>query len=459
MKYETVNPATGERIRAHETQSGAEVLDIVSACADAQRLWWELPIEERLPYFTRLASVLRENKDRFGGLITLEMGKPISEAVGEVEKCAWLCEVYAENGLDWLEEELVQADGLEHRVVFQPLGVILSVMPWNFPFWQALRFGVPGLMAGNGSVLKHASNVPQCSMAIEEAFALAGFPKNLFRSVLAGHDTVSEMIASDKIAGVSLTGSTNAGEAIAALAGKHLKKVVLELGGSDPFIVLEDADLDFAVEGAVRGRMICAGQSCIAAKRFIVHEAIADEFTQRFAERMAALRVGDPMLPTTQVGPVVHEKALKELLAQIVEARDLGGKILCGGSRLEGPGSFLEPTVISGTRPQMRVVSEETFGPVAPVIVVENDEEAVSVANDTEFGLGGSVWTRDLARGQSLARKLEVGTVFVNSIVKSDPRMPFGGVKKSGLGRELSHYGLKEFVNVKGINIYSHGIA
>jgi succinate-semialdehyde dehydrogenase/glutarate-semialdehyde dehydrogenase len=333
--------------------------------------------------------------------------------------------------------------------------VILSIMPWNYPFWQALRFAVPTLAAGNASLLKHASNVTGCGLAIEEAFAAAGFPAGLFRTLVTDHATVAELIGRDEIRGVSLTGSTGVGARIAAAAGRELKKVVLELGGSDPFIVLEDADLEQAARGAVTGRMLCTGQSCIAAKRFIVVREVAEAFSRRFAELMAGLRVGDPLDPATQVGAIVNEDELAVLQGQLAEAVARGATVVTGGQRLPGAGCFLPPTVVTGVTPDMRLAREEVFGPIAPILVVADEEEALRVANASEFGLGGSIWTRDLERGRRLARRLETGAVFVNHFTKSDPRMPFGGIKKSGLGRELAKYGLLEFVNIKGINVYN----
>ncbi len=457
MNYDTINPATEEKIASWETMSRKEVFGILERSRAVFTRWRELGVAERCSYLPGLARALRSNLDRYAGIITLEMGKPISEARAEVEKCAWLCEVYAENAEAWLAEEAVDAGGAEHLIVFEPLGVLLSIMPWNYPFWQALRFAVPGLVAGNTSILKHASNVPQCAFAIEEAFIEADFPPDVFRNVLADHATVAELMADPRIAGVSLTGSTDAGARIAAQAGMNLKKVVLELGGSDPFIVLEDADLDFAARGAVEGRMVCTGQSCVAAKRFIVHEKLADEFAHRFAALMEELVVGDPADPATQVGPIVNAAGLDELQAQLAQSLAAGGKLLTGGETLDRVGYYLAPTVVADASGEMRIVREEVFGPVAPIIAVASEEEAIRVANDTEFGLGSSVWTRDLERGLRVARRIEAGIVFVNSIVKSDPRMPFGGVKRSGIGRELSKYGLREFVNVKGINVFEHG--
>ncbi|MFO7609649.1 MAG: NAD-dependent succinate-semialdehyde dehydrogenase [Candidatus Krumholzibacteriia bacterium] len=450
----TVNPATGQKLQEYPVMPPAEVFAALEAADRAYRRWREVPAAARAALLVPLAGVLRENADRYARLMSLEMGKPVAEARAEVEKCAWLCEFYAAQAPGWLADEPVAADGLEHRIVYQPLGVILSIMPWNYPFWQALRFGVPTIAAGNASLLKHASNVTGCGLAIEEAFAAAGFPEGLFRTVVADHGTVAALLERDEVRGVSLTGSTEVGARIAELAGRNLKKVVLELGGSDPFLVLEDADLEQAARGAVAGRLLCTGQSCIAAKRFIVVEAVAEAFSARFAELMAEQQVGDPLDPETTVGAIVNEQELATLEAQLAEAVDRGATVLCGGRRLPGPGTFLPPTVVTGVTPDMRLATEEVFGPIAPVLVVAGEDEAVALANASEFGLGGSVWTRDLERGRRIARRIESGAVFVNHFTKSDPRMPFGGVKKSGLGRELSRFGLYEFVNIKGVNVY-----
>ncbi len=457
MEFKTVNPATGETINTWTTMAADEVTRTAQLSQKAYSDWKRLTVTERVPYFRRLAAVLRKNLEEWAIMITTEMGKPITEARAEIEKCAWMAEVYADNSADWLAEEKVVADGRQHLVTFQPLGVILSIMPWNYPFWQALRFAVPGLMAGNTSLLKHASNVTGCAFAIEQAFVEAGFPEHVFRTVVPDYKTVSDLIASDIVQGVSLTGSTQVGRHIGAEAGRHLKKVVLELGGSDPFIVLEDADIEFTAAGAVTGRMLTAGQSCIASKRFIVVEAVAEAFAERFTELMTGLKVGDPRDESTQVGALVNEGAVKELEEQLAQSVSLGARVLCGGAKLPGRGCFFPPTVVNNTRPGMRLVDEEVFGPIAPIVTVANETEAIALANQSDFGLGGSVWTRDPDRGLRVAREIESGTVFVNSITKSDPRMPFGGIKKSGLGRELSHYGLKEFVNVKGLNVYDHG--
>ena len=454
MKFQTINPATEEVIAEYDLMPKEKVLDEAKKSHAAFRQWRDFDVSERAPYFRNLAQILRENKEIYAKLMTLEMGKPIKQALSEVEKCAWTAEVYADNAAKWLEEENVHADGKKHIVAFEPLGLIISIMPWNFPFWQAFRFGIPTLIAGNVSILKHSNQVPQCALAIEEAFNKAGFPENVFKTIITEHESVAELVKSDLIQGVSLTGSTNAGSRIAELAGRNLKKVVLELGGSDPFIVLDDADIEFAAKNAVSGRTLNSGQSCIAAKRFIVMKNVADEFSRIFAEEASKLIVGDPMDMKTDVGPLVNKDGLNQIENQVQDAVSKGAKILTGAERLERKGYFYKPTVLGGIKSDMKVVTEEVFGPVAPIIIVNSEEEAVKIANNTEFGLGASVWTKNEKLSMQIAHKLEAGSIFINSIVKSDARMPFGGVKKSGIGRELSKYGLKEFVNVKGINVY-----
>jgi succinate-semialdehyde dehydrogenase/glutarate-semialdehyde dehydrogenase len=453
-EYQTVNPATGESLATHRTQDLASAREVLAAAHAAQPPWAARTVEERAALSSRLAAVLRKHKADWARLMSLEMGKPSGEAGAELDKCAWLCEVYAENAAAWLADQPVTADGRDHRVVYEPLGVILSIMPWNYPFWQALRFGVPTLLAGNTSVLKHARNVTGCALALGEAFAEAGFPDGAFGVVLADHEVTDALLADPRTAGVSLTGSTGAGRRVAARAGELLKPAVLELGGSDPFLVLADADLDRVIPAAVLGRLQNTGQSCIAAKRFLVEAAVAEEFTARLAAAFAERRLGDPLDPQTELGPLVDAGAVAEVRAQIADARQQGARLVCGGEELDGPGSFLTPAVLADVTPGMRVWREEVFGPVAPVMAVADAEEAVALANASEFGLGGSVWTADPARGEALARRLQCGSAFVNSIVKSDPRMPFGGVKQSGLGRELSWFGLRAFTNAKGLNLY-----
>jgi len=444
MNFKTFNPATGEELSSYSYLSFAEVCKIIKQSQDSYLTWRNSSILDKQELFMELAFVLKKNLKHYSETITKEMGKPIAEAQAEIEKCAKTSEFYAKNSATWMQPESVIADGVLNEVEFRPLGVILSIMPWNFPFWQALRFAIPTLMSGNVSVLKHSDVTSECALEIEKAFLEAGFPKNVFQSVFVDHQTVAKIIELDSVRGITLTGSCRAGSQVGALAGKYLKKVVLELGGSDPFIVLEDADLELATQNAVLGRFMNSGQSCIAAKRIIVQENVAPEFIEKFVK----------LVKKVEVGPLVTQKALDELDSQVLDAVHGGAKVLCGGKKKEGKGFFYLPTVLVNTESSMRVVTEEVFGPVAPVIVVSSESEAVNIANDVEFGLGASVWTRDLKRGRRVVDQLECGVGFVNSIVKSDPRMPFGGIKNSGFGRELSRYGLLEFVNVKGVNVY-----
>ena len=454
VKIRSINPATEEVNKEFETYSGKEITKITQDVRRAFTVWRGLGVSERAGYLKMLSEVLSNRAEEYGRLITIEMGKPIKQSVAEVEKCAWTAEIYAENAASWLKEEKVRADGKQNLITFEPLGTVLSVMPWNFPFWQAMRFAIPALTAGNVSMLKHSNVVPMCALALEEVFREAGYPEGVFRTILTDHETVEALIASDYVQGVSITGSVGAGSTVAEVAGKSLKKTVLELGGSDPFIVLGDADVSLACANAVKGRTINAGQSCIAAKRFIVVRSVADEFTEKLVEMNRVLKVGDPLNPETEIGPLATRQQVEQLEAQVQDAADKGAEILVGGSRVGEKGFFFAPTVLSKVNRKMKVVTEEVFGPVSPIIVVKNEEEAVEVANNTEFGLGASVWGEDEKKAIEIARRLEAGAVFINGVVKSDPRMPFGGVKKSGIGRELSHYGLKEFVNIKTINIY-----
>lgn len=453
-KIKSINPATEEMNKEFELFSKSEVINICKNSQKAFEYWKRLDIRERAGYLKRLVRVLRENKAEYGRLITIEMGKPIKQSVAEVEKCAWTAEVYAENAEKWLEDELIQTGAKKSFVTFEPLGVILSIMPWNFPFWQVFRFAAPTLIAGNVSVLRHSNNVPMCALAIEETFKQAGFPENVFRTIITEHNLITKLIRSDLITGVSFTGSVAAGRRIGQLAGKNIKKFVLELGGSDPFIVLEDADLNFTCKNAVKSRIVNSGQSCIAAKRFVVVEDIAEEFLQKVVEFTKSLKVGDPLNETTDVGPLANKQQISILDSQVQDGVRKGAKVECGGKRINGKGYFYEPTVLSRVKKNMKVLREEVFGPVAPVIVVKNEEEAVKIANDSEFGLGASVWTNNLERGEKIARQINAGIVFINSIVKSDPHMPFGGIKNSGIGRELGSYGIKEFTNIKGVVIY-----
>ena len=453
--FSTLNPATNQALATYEFMSKEQVLKIAQQVHKAQQEWKHLSLKERSPSFLKLAKALRNHQKEYATLITQEMGKPITEARAEVEKCAALAEVLVEKAPLWLQEERVQADGAEHLIIFEPLGVIFMIMPWNFPFWQVFKVALPPLMAGNGILLKHARNVTGCSVAIASAFQNAGFPTNLFRSIRVDHSLTEEIIASPHVQACSLTGSETAGAQLGALAGKYLKKTVLELGGSDPFIVLEDADIHFTAQKAVRARFSNAGQVCISSKRFIVVKKIADAFTQKFVEFTQQLVVGNPLEEKTQIGPLVNTKAVEEMEALVQDAVKKGAKILMGGKRIPGEGAFFAPTILSNVPETSLMVCQETFGPIAPILVVKDEAEAIAMANNHRYGLSASVWTKNLERGKAVARKLEVGGVFINEVVKSHPLLPLGGIKNSGFGRELGHYGIKEFVNVKSINVYS----
>ncbi len=446
-----INPATNELIKDYKEHSDEEVAKILVEVDKEFLSWRETTFAHRAELMHAAAEEQRKNKQKYAEVISLEMGKTISESLAEVDKCVWVCDYYADNAEKFLADEMIESDASRSFVSFHPIGTVLAVMPWNFPFWQVMRFAAPALMAGNAGVLKHASNVPGCALAIEEVFVNAGFPKNIFRTLLIGSRQVEKVIRNPLVKAVTLTGSEPAGMQVAATAGSELKKTVLELGGSDPYIVLEDADLPTCVATSAKSRMINQGQSCIAAKRFIVVESLVEEFTKAQVAIMEALKVGDPMDPTTQVGPMAREDLLEELDEQVQRSIKQGAKLLCGGKKADGPGAFYLPTVLGGIKKGMAVYSEETFGPVSAIIPVKDTEEAIAVANDSDFGLGGSVWSKDSAKGEAVARRIETGAMFVNGMSKSDPRLPFGGVKKSGYGRELSHYGIKEFVNIKSI--------
>jgi len=446
-----VNPATEEVIASFDAFGRDEVEMALAETHDAFLEWRDRPIAERAVPMRALARLLRERSERYARLATLEMGKPIVEAKAEIEKCAFGADHFAQNAARYLADEEIRANARRSIVAFQPLGVVLAVMPWNFPFWQVIRFAAPALMAGNAAVLKHASNVPQCALAIEEAFRDAGFPQGLFRTVLVSGSAIEPIIADERIRAVTLTGSSDTGSRIAELAGRALKKTVLELGGSDPFIVLGDADLKLAATTAVRARNQNNGQSCIAAKRFIVVDSVAEEFERRFAKGVEDLVVGDPMDTKTQVGPLARRDLLDALERQVDESVRAGARVLTGGERLTGKGYFFTPTVLVNVTRDMAAFREETFGPAAAVIRVRDGDEGVRVANDSAYGLGASIWTGDTALGERLARRIESGSVFVNGMVASDPRLPFGGIKRSGYGRELSAFGAREFTNIQTI--------
>ena len=447
----SIDPATGRELATFPEADEPGIEAALAKAWDVRHDWRDAGVGMRASLMRSVAGVLRADKSRFAALLTSEMGKPIVEAEAEVEKCAWTAAWFAENAERLLADEPVESTGAESYVRFQPLGVILAVMPWNFPFWQAFRAGLPALSAGNVMLLKHSSNVPQAALAIEEVFREAGVPEGVFQTLLIGSAAVERIIADHRIAGVTLTGSEGAGSLVAETAGKALKKTVLELGGSDPFIVLADADINTAATVACRARNQNNGQSCIAAKRFIVEEDVADEFEERFSAAVAALKVGNPMDRANQVGPLARGDLVDDLERQVNESVRLGARALVGGKRIAGDGYYFQPTVLTNVRPGMPAYHEETFGPVAAVIRVKDAEDALRVANDTDFGLGSNLWTSDVERGKKLAERIEAGLVFINGMVASDARLPFGGVKRSGYGRELSEYGIKEFTNIQTV--------
>jgi succinate-semialdehyde dehydrogenase/glutarate-semialdehyde dehydrogenase len=447
----SIDPATGRELASFPEADEAAVEAAIAKAWDSRHAWRDAGIGLRASLMRSVAGVLRADKSRYAALLTSEMGKPIVEAEAEIEKCAWTASWFADNAEGLLADETIDSTGAESYVRFQPLGVILAVMPWNFPFWQAFRAGLPALSAGNVMLLKHSSNVPQSALAIEEVFREAGLPEGVFQTLLIGSAAVERIIADRRIAGVTLTGSDTAGSLVAEAAGKALKKTVLELGGSDPFIVLADADLDTAATVACRARNQNNGQSCIAAKRFIVEESVADEFERRFVAAVGALRVGNPMDRANQVGPLAREDLVADLERQVTESVRLGARTLVGGRRIDGSGYYFQPTVLGNVRPGMPAYHEETFGPVAALIRVKDADDALRVANDTDFGLGSNIWTRDVERAKHLAERVEAGLVFINGMVASDARLPFGGVKRSGYGRELSDYGIKEFTNIQTV--------
>jgi succinate-semialdehyde dehydrogenase/glutarate-semialdehyde dehydrogenase len=447
----SINPASGQVLRRFDPHSDAEIERRLQRAAEVFREYRRVPFAERARRMLRAADLLESEKQEWGRLMTLEMGKPLRAAVQEAEKCAVGCRYYAENAERFLADEPAVTSAARSFVRFQPLGPVLAVMPWNFPFWQVFRFAAPALMAGNAGLLKHASNVPQCALAIEEIFRRAGFPEGVFQTLLAGSGKVSRLIEDARVVAVTLTGSVEAGRSVAALAGKEIKKTVLELGGSDPFIVMPSADLDRAVAAAVQARTINNGQSCIAAKRFIVDRRIAGEFERRFVEGMAALRVGDPMDEATDIGPLATPEALNSLEAQVTRTIQMGARVLLGGGRLDGRGNFFAPTVLADIPAGSPAHQDELFGPVASLFRADGIEEAVRIANDTPFGLGSCVWTSDKREQEIFIERIEAGLAFVNGMVISDSRVPFGGTKRSGYGRELSVQGIREFVNVKTV--------
>lgn len=450
----SINPTTGETLEKYEETSPDEIMRRLEKAHQAFRAWRRTSFSERAQLMRKVSRALTENKGQYARTMALEMGKPIAAGRAEIEKCVWACEYYADHAEKMLQPEIIKTDARKSFVTFNPLGVILAIMPWNYPFWQVFRHAAPGLMAGNGVILKHASNVPGCAVAIEDIFKKAGFPEYLFQNFLMSSQRVEGLIEHPTITAVTLTGSTAAGRAVAEKAGKMLKKTVLELGGSDPYLILEDADLDKTVEACVTSRLLNSGQSCIAAKRFVVVEAVRRQFEQMLVDQMHAKRMGDPLDEAVEIGPQARFDLRDDLHQQIIKSIAKGAACLLGGEIPEDPGAFYPATVLGNVGKGMPAYEEEIFGPVAAVIPVKNEKEAVQVANDSPFGLGAAVFTRDTERGEHIAANhLEAGNCFVNAFVKSDPRLPFGGIKESGYGRELSHWGLKEFVNIKTVYI------
>ena len=450
---ESINPATGKTIKTYEDMTPVQAAAVVEDAHTAWKAWRKTPFPERARLMKRAAEILRERKEAFATLMALEMGKPLKQGIAEAEKCALVCDYYAEHAEEHLASEIVETDAAKSYVAFDPLGVVLAIMPWNFPFWQVFRFAAPALMAGNAGVLKHASNVPGCALAIEEIFSTAGFPKGVFRALLIGSKHVKGLIEHPLVRAVTLTGSTPAGKAVAAQAGAVMKKTVLELGGSDPYLVLEDANLDQAVSTCTASRLINSGQSCVNAKRFIIVDPLLAAFTERMVAAMRTKKMGDPLADGTDVGPQARRDLRDDLHKQVLDSVAKGARVLLGGKIPPGPGSFYPPTVLGDVKPGMPAFDEELFGPVASIIKARDEADAVRLANDSVFGLGAAVFTEDTARGERIARELEAGCAFVNTLVASHVRLPFGGVKDSGYGRELGSYGIREFVNVKTIYI------
>jgi succinate-semialdehyde dehydrogenase/glutarate-semialdehyde dehydrogenase/succinyl-CoA reductase len=450
----TINPSTGEEITKFTPMDKNQVFDLVGK---AKRAYpeWKKDYEKRRSYVYNLVEYLIKNKIKLAKVATSEMGKPLKESIGEIEKCAWALEFYADHGDSFLSDEVLNTDARKSFLSFEPLGVIGSIMPWNFPYWQALRFAAPCLMAGNVIVMKPSRVTMQSGIEIEKAFMESGIPDGIFQTVVGSVDSANHLIDSD-VNAVTFTGSTNAGAKVGERAARHLKKCVLELGGSDPFIVLDDAIIDKAAEGAVKGRFINCGQSCVASKRFFVGKNIAKDFIELFIKKASQLKIGDPMNMETDLGPISSKDGFETISGIVEDAKEKGAEILLGGSKIEGKGFFYEPTILTNVKPNMRIANEETFGPVAPITIVENESEAIKLANESEFGLGASIWTKDLAKADKMSRRIESGIVSVNNVVISDPRIPFGGIKHSGFGRELSRYGMLEFVNLKSVRFYDN---
>lgn len=451
MPIASINPTTGETVKTFSALSATDLQNKLTLAAEIFNSYRRIPIAERSRMMFEVAAILESEKRELAHLMAVEMGKPILGGVAEAEKCAWVCRYYAEHAAEHLARETIGTTASQSFISFQPLGPILAVMPWNFPFWQVFRFAAPALMAGNVGLLKHASNVPQCALAIERIFGLAGFPEGAFQTLLIGSEAVQAILENPIVVAATLTGSEPAGRSVASIAGNSIKKTVLELGGSDPFIVMGSASLDEAITTAVKARIINNGQSCIAAKRFIVAEQTYDEFERRFVEKMSSLRVGDPLDESTEVGPLATPQILTDLEKQVKQSVAAGASLLTGGRRLERPGNFYEPTVISNVPSTAPAYCDELFGPVATLFRVRDLDEAIRIANDTSFGLGAAAWTNDESEQERFIGELEAGQVFINGMVASDPRLPFGGIKRSGYGRELAEFGIREFVNIKTV--------
>jgi len=454
LNHVATNPATGQVLSTHAEMTAAELRAAIAAAHKAYLAWRKVPVEARTEPLRAAARLLSARVEEYAELMAREMGKPLAQGRAEVEKCAWMCEYYAGHAEGFLAPEVVETDASRSYVAYRPIGLVLAIMPWNFPFWQVLRFAMPALVGGNGALLKHAPTVPGCALALEQLLRDAGFPEGLFRTLIISVAQVKSVIRHRHVAAVSLTGSTAAGKAVAKEAGSRLKKCVLELGGSDPYVVLEDADLDMAVEACATSRLINSGQSCIAAKRFLVVEPLRPEFERRLVERMRRVRVGDPMTPESEVGPLARADLRDRLHTQVERSVAAGARVLLGGTLPAGPGFFYPVTVLTEVAKGMPAYAEELFGPVAAIIPVRDGRAALKVANDTTYGLGAAVFTRDLARGERIAAdELEAGSCFVNTFVRSDPRLPFGGTRESGYGRELGRHGLLEFQNAKTVYI------
>ena len=451
MAISTINPATGEEVKSFEPLTEEQVEEKLQRATETFNEYRKTSFEERAQMLTRAAEILEEEAEELGRTITEEMGKPLAAAVAEANKCARGCRYYAENGERFMADEEIALEGAKVYIRYQPIGPVLAVMPWNFPFWQVFRHAAPGLMAGNVILLKHASNVPQCALAIEDVIHRAGFPEGAFQTLLIGSDQVQAIIDDKRVKAATLTGSGPAGSKVAAAAGENIKKAVLELGGSDPFIVMPSADLDEAVSTAVTARTLNNGQSCINAKRFIIHEEVAEDFESRYVEAMSALSVGDPMDDGTDMGPLATEQMLEDVDQQVRDSVDAGAKVLTGGKPLDGPGNFYPPTVLTDIPEDSPAYAEEIFGPVASMFRVGDIDEAIRLANDSPFGLSSSAWTNEEEEREQFINEIEAGMVYINKMTESTPEVPFGGVKESGYGRELSIFGIREFVNAKTV--------